>query len=198
MVVRKSIHDMLVKHGSFDVIGEAADGIEALTLSKSLNPDLLILDIAMPKSTGIEVIEEMRRWCPDTKIAVLTGVSSPNLLQHVVDSKVDGIFLKSGDASHWAGEFHAICAGEDHEHADLSDVLPRRTDARSLTRRERQTLFGIARGEQNGTIAERLGISANTVDKYRTSIMRKLRAHTSAELVTRAFKDGLLDASEID
>lgn len=198
MLIRGSIRAMLEKSGQFEVCGEAGDGMEAFAAVKRHKPDLLVLDIAMPGTTGIEVIEEVRRWSPDTKIAVLTGVNSPGLLQHVVDSAVEGIFLKSENTRDWAEDFSAICAGDMRENPALSEKLATSAHPGSLTRRERQVLFGIARGEANAAIAERLGVSPNTIDKHRTSVMRKLQTHSAAELVTRAFKDGLLNSSDFD
>jgi DNA-binding NarL/FixJ family response regulator len=189
---------MLCKHGSFEIVGEAEDGIDAVAKVKSHSPDLLVLDIAMPKTTGVEVIEEVRRWNPQTKIAAVTGVSSLHLLQHIIDSGVEGIFLKSDDSTDWAQDLLAICEGATRHSAELDSRLSSRTDENSLTRRERQILFGIARGEGNSVIAERLGISPNTVDNHRSSIMRKLDVHSAPELVTRAFKDGLLAPSDIE
>lgn len=119
MLIRSSIRDMLEKSGDFEVCEEAGDGMEAFTAVKRHKPDLLVLDIAMPGTTGIEVIEEVRRWSPDTKIAVLTGVTSPGLLQHVVDSAVEGVFLKSENTRDWAADFAAICVGDMRESAVL-------------------------------------------------------------------------------
>ena len=193
MLVRQSLRHMLELSEQFEVIGEAEDGVAAVTLVKELKSDLLVLDAAMPKATGVEVIEEVRRWSPDTKIAVVTGVSAPGMLQHILDSNADGLFLKSGDTESWVEDFAAICAGERR----IDDrIISNRTDAVKLTGRERQILFCIARGETNAKISERLGISPNTVDKHRTSIMRKLKVHSVAELVAKAFRDGLLDSPD--
>lgn len=183
-------------HQSLDVVGECADGIETVATVKALHPDLLVLDIAMPGATGVEVIEEVRRWSPSTRIAVVTGVNSPQLLQHVIDSAVEGIFLKSEDSTGWAEELFAICKGATRLNPELARRFGEGSAAKSLTPRERQILFGIARGESNLAIAERLGVSPNTVDKHRTSVMRKLNVHSAPELVTRAFRDGLLDGSD--
>lgn len=195
MLVRQSIKRILQGVEQFDVVGEAADGVSTVTLVKSLRPYLLILDIAMPQATGVEVVEEVRRWSPETKIAVVTGMNSRGMLQHVFESGVEGIFLKSGDTEGWVGDFLAICEGERKICDSVISLVDENTGKNTLTGRERQVLFGIARGETNTVIAERLGISANTVDKHRTKIMRKLGVHSAAELLARAFRDGLLDSA---
>lgn len=198
MLVRKSLREILEAHESFEVVGESGDGVAAMAQVKSLTPDLLVLDVAMPRTNGVEVIEEVRRWCPDTRIVVVTGVESAQLLQHVVDSGADGIFHKSEDTGGWVDEFLNICEGGQRISPTLDGRFDQDTAATSLTRRERQVLFGIARGEGNAEIAARLGVSRHTIDKHRTSIMRKLDVHSAPQLVSRAFRDGLLGASEID
>ncbi|MEZ5892457.1 MAG: response regulator transcription factor [Parvularculaceae bacterium] len=195
MLVRQSIRRILEKAGRFDIVGEADNGVSAVALVKSLQPVLLVLDIAMPQATGVEVIEEARRWSPGTKIAVVTGVNSASMLQHVYDSGVEGIFLKAGDTDSWADDFFAICEGERRIAEAVMPLVDEAGDSNALTGRERQILFGIARGETNAVIADRLGISANTVDKHRTKIMRKLGVHSAAELLARALRDGLLEGA---
>ena len=192
MLVRQSLRQLLEPIGKFHILGEAADGVAAVEQVKTLKPDLLILDAAMPKATGVEVVEEVRRWSPDTKIAVVTGVNAPGMLQHLLDADVDGLFLKSGDTQAWAADFEAVCQGEKRIDPALNIDA---SGAQTLTGRERQILFCIARGESNAKISEALGISPNTVDKHRTSIMRKLNVHSAAELISKAFKDGLLDST---
>ncbi len=195
MLVRQSIRRILESADGFRVVGEADNGVSAVTLVKSHQPHLVILDIAMPQATGVEVIEEVRRWSPETKIAVITGMNSNAMLQHVYESGVEGVFLKAGDASGWVEDFLAICKGERRISDSVMKLVSDRAEKNALTGRERQILFGIARGETNAVIAERLGISANTVDKHRTSIMRKLGVHSAAALLARALRDGLLEGA---
>lgn len=92
MLVRESIKRILESADQFDVVGETEDGLSTVAMVKSMLPQLLILDIAMPQATGVEVVEEVRRWSPQTKIAVVTGMNSKGLLQHVYESGVEGIF----------------------------------------------------------------------------------------------------------
>ena len=195
MLVRESIKRMLESADQFDVVSEAEDGLSTVATVKALKPHLLILDIVMPQATGVEVVEEVRRWSPQTKIAVVTGINSKTLLEHVYASGVEGIFLKSGDADSWVEDFLAICQGERKIPEKVLKVVEDSAGPNALTGRERQILFSIARGETNAIIAERLSISPNTVDKHRTKIMRKLGVHSAAELLARAFRDGLLDGT---
>ena len=194
MLVRKSIKQMVEASPDFTVVGEAEDGLSAVAMVKAHKPYLIILDIAMPQATGIEVIEEVRRWSPETKIAVLTGMTAKKLLRHVYDSGVDGIFMKSGDTEGWIEDLTAICNGERKIPEAVLQDIKEAEDGPQLTRRERQILFAVVRCESNAQIAERLSISVNTVDGHRTKLMRKLDVHSTAELVATAFRDGLLES----
>ena len=187
---------MIEKAPGFQLVGEADDGLSAVAEVKSKKPDLIILDIAMPHATGVEAIEEIRRWSPDTKIAIITGVTAKKLLRHVYESGVEGIFMKSDDVAGWIEDLTAICNGERKIADTVRSLVEESQNEAGLTNRERQILFAVARGENNATIAERLSISANTVDRHRTKIMRKLGVHSAAELVARAFRDGLLESDD--
>ena len=180
----------------FVVVGEAEDGLSAVALIKSKKPDLIVLDIAMPQATGIEAVEEVRRWSPETKIAVLTGMTAKKLLRHVYDSGVEGIFMKSGDTSGWIDDLIAICNGERVIPDAVQKLVDEADEIVQLTRRERQVLFAAVRGENNAKIADRLNISVSTVDGHRSKLMRKLGVHSTAELITRAFRDGLLEGED--
>ena len=193
MLVRNSIKLMIEASPDFIVVGEAEDGLSAVALVKAHKPDLIILDIAMPQATGIEAIEEVRRWSPDTKIAVLTGMTAKTLLRHVFESGVEGIFMKSSDTERWVEDLTAICNGA-RKIPDKVMKLVQETETTHLTRRERQILFAVVRGESNAKIAERLNISASTVDGHRTKLMRKLGVHSTAELIAKSFRDGLLES----
>ena len=196
MLVRQSIKQMIDNAPDFHLVGEADDGLSAVAEVKSKKPDLIILDIAMPHATGVEAVEEIRRWSPDTKIAIITGMTAKKLLRHVFESGVEGIFMKSGDVSGWIEDLTAICNGERKIADNVRALVEEAPNEAGLTNRERQILFAIARGESNTAIAKRLSISANTVDRHRTKIMRKLGVHSAAELVARAFRDGLFESEE--
>lgn len=193
ILVRDRIKQIVEASPSFHISGEAEDGLSAVALAKAEKPDLIILDIAMPQATGIEVIEEVRRWSPKTKIAVLTGMTGKKLLRHVFEAGADGIFMKSNHTDGWGEDLVKICEGA-RVIADEVMALIKEDASIQLTRRERQVLFAIVRGENNAKISERLNISVSTVDGHRTKLMRKLGVHSTAELIVRAFRDGLLES----
>ncbi|MEM8917339.1 MAG: response regulator transcription factor [Pseudomonadota bacterium] len=195
-VVRQGIKMLLQNHGSFDVVAECADGRAGLEKVREVSPDIVLLDISMPDVTGIEILEEVRRWCPDTKIAVLTGLTSRKLLAQAWDNGADGIFLKTSNSGSLAHELKLVCEGARRLPPEVAELLAEEKEQEKLTQREAQILFAIARGETNGAIADRLGISANTVDNHRSNIMRKLGAHSVAELLALALREGLLDSAK--
>ncbi|SIN64237.1 two component transcriptional regulator, LuxR family [Parasphingorhabdus marina DSM 22363] len=195
-VVRQGIKMLLENHGSFDVVAECADGGAGLEKAKQLVPDIILLDISMPDVTGIEILEEVRRWCPETRIAILTGLTSRKLLAQAWENGVDGIFLKTSNSRDLAHELKLVCEGNRRLPPEVAELLDEEKGQEKLTQREAQILFAIARGETNATIARRLGISANTVDNHRSNIMRKLGAHSVAELLALALREGLLDSAK--
>ncbi len=176
-------------------VGEAENGVEAISITKTLRPDLLLLDAGMPLSRGMEVFGEVRRWSPDTKVAVVTGFTSARSLSDWISAGVDGVFIKSCTPEEMVFGFGLMLRGERYVCKEAVKILEREEDNSALTLRERQVLHLIAEGCSNAAIAERLSISAKTVDNHRTRMMAKLNVHSIAQLIAYALKEGLLDSS---
>lgn len=180
----------------YEVVAEVSDGIAAIVAIKKHNPDIAIIDIAMPLASGIEVLEEARRWSPETKLIVLTGLTTRNLLRQADRCGAAGIFMKSGDIRTIIAALPLILDGQ-IIHAQAVDRFLEEVDAsRALSARELQILHGVSRGENNAVMAERFGLSPKTVDNHRTNIMRKLGVHSTAELLALALREGLLDQAQ--
>ena len=194
-LVRQGVKGAIEAGEDFEVAAEAADGIQAIIQVKKHRPDLLVLDIAMPHSNGIEVIDEVHRWSPETKILVLTGLTTGGVLRQARQAGADGVFLKSDDIDALLGAARDIMAGWEVFSPRVREALDRPALGADLTPRERQVLQALARGDTIALIADRLGISANTADKHRTSIMRKLGVHSAGELMALAHREGLLEIS---
>jgi DNA-binding NarL/FixJ family response regulator len=199
-VVRQGIRAMLERFATaqgrpVSIAGEAANGIEAIRQSKALQPDLLVLDVAMPYARGIEVFTEIRRWSPNTRIVAMTGMTSTGLLKRLVDAGIDGVFLKGGESEEFLVALPQVLSGTQYVAADVAETLADAGDQERLSRRELQVLSLIVGGQSNGEIADALSISTNTVNNHRASIMRKLNVHSMAELMAYALREGLLDAS---
>lgn len=196
-IVRAGVRDTLASapgsHGfSFEVLGEAGNGLDALKLVKVHRPDLLFLDIAMPLATGSEILTDIKRWSPETKIIVFTGVLAPGVLASVVESGVDAVFAKTAAPGVMVENLKLILNGGHYIAPELVDAIDQGHQSTQLTARERQTLNMIVSGKTNKEIGGLLNISPKTVDKHRTSLMRKLDVHSMAELLARALQDGLI------
>lgn len=192
-LVRDGMKGILRTIPNVEVVGEAENGFEAIALGKSLRPSLLLLDSAMPLSRGIEVFGEVRRWSPDTKVAVVTGFTAAQSLADWVASGVDGVFLKSCPPEEMVLGFDMILRGETYISKEVLKILEDSLDVPEISLRERQVLHLIAQGCANAAIAERLSISPKTVDNHRSRMMAKLGVHSTAQLLAYALKEGLLD-----
>lgn len=193
-MIRQGIAQILTSAG-VQVVAEATNGLEAIALVRSHQPTLLTLDIAMPYSRSIEVFGEARRWSPDTRIIVFSGMTSEGLLSGLATAGAEAIFLKREEISAFTAAIPDILAGRRLLGPGVAEILDAAAGREQLTAREKQILSLIAQGLSNRDIAGRLGVSAKTVDNHRTNLMRKVQAHSVAELIAYAVREGLMDAS---
>lgn len=176
-----------------NIVAEAEDGLAAIAAAKQHKPDLALLDVSMPRASGVEVVSEIRRWCPDCKVVVFTGISSPGLVRQLVELKVDGLFSKSASNDILYEKLPLILRGGRHIADSFLAILEDAPEEITLTKRERQTLNMIIRGKANKEISADLGISIKTVESHRTSLMQKLGVNSVAQLMAKAVKDGMID-----
>ena len=176
----------------FSVIETASRGIDAIRLVRMHKPVIAVLDYAMPDMTGLEAMEEIKRWAGDTKVVIVTGVSDPATVVRIFESNADGLFSKGDDPKHIRNGLRDVALGEKVIGDGFQHLKDATGDAPNLSPREREVLNGIASGLTNAKMATLLGISPKTVDSHRTSLMRKLNANTTATLLVRAFERGLI------
>jgi DNA-binding NarL/FixJ family response regulator len=191
-IVRSALRSLLEGIQNVDIVGEADDGLTAIALTKKLQPDLLLLDVMMPGANGVAVVGEVKRWSPATRVVVFTGVTAEGTLRQFRDS-VAGLMLKSCTPQELDYGLRRIMAGESYISERLRQILTEPSSVVQLTMRERQVLALIAQGQSNAEIAQVLNLSAKTADNHRTNIMRKLDIHSTAELVTFAFRQGMAE-----
>ena len=188
----------VIEPAGIKVLAEASDGLQAIAALRQHRPDLLLLDVQMPHAGGLEVLVEARRWSPDTKIVILTGVMAVGKISELVSSGVDGLFSKGEDNTELFRQLPNILRGRKHVASSFVEMLENAPDSPALSDRERQTLNLIVAGRSNKEIAEMLGISIKTVDRHRTNLMQKLDVHSVAQLIAYALRERLIDpASEL-
>ena len=201
---REGLKALLSLEPEFEVVGEAADGYHAIQSAKELKPDLILLDISMPRVDGMAAIKEIKRVCPEAKILILTVHKTEEHVLETLKSGASGYVLK--DASH--EEFLLAMKSVLQDKRYLSpDISARIVDGylngrgadepdtpwKSLTPREKQVLKLVAEAYKNKEIADFLCISVKTVAKHRSNIMGKLDLHSASELTAYAMKRGLVE-----
>jgi DNA-binding NarL/FixJ family response regulator len=201
-IVREGLRRMLEAESDLEVAGEARDGREVLQQVEEKKPEVVILDISMPRLGGLETLERLRTKHPGVKVILLSVHSDAPFIQSAISLGADGYVLKNGRAAEIVTAIRAVTKGGSY----FSPVVAReiveqlRTPhARSnepfsvLSTREREVLHLIAEGMSAKEVASELSISTKTVEAHRTSLMRKLGVRKATELVRYALRHGLIE-----
>ncbi len=202
-LVRQGIRALLEKADDIGVVGEAADGQEAVELVKCLAPDVLVVDIAMPRLDGIQVTRRVRTLGVVTQVVILSMYSDQTLVRQALRNGAKGYLLKRSVTEELLLAVRAASRGESFLSPGVSEpivesFLALHADAEEpepfdrLTPREREVLQLVAEGHTNRAIAQILKVSVKTVEKHRTNLMSKLGVHDVAGLVRVAVKHGLI------
>ncbi len=202
-LVRKGIRALLERTDDIRVVGEAEDGARALKLAERLKPDVLLLDIAMPRLDGAQVVRQMRAHKLKTPIVILSMFSDHALVRQTLRDGARGYLLKQSLAEELLLAVRAAARRQTFVSPALAEALVtdalQFSDAESacaLSTREREVLQLVVEGGHNPQIANLLGVSVKTVEKHRASIMRKLGVHDTAALVRYALTHGLVFGGE--
>lgn len=201
-VLRAGLRMLLDAQPDIHVIGEAGSGAELLGLATTLKPDLVLLDLSMPGLDGLEALPLLRKTAPEARIMVLTMHDDESYLRQALREGASGYVLKKAADSELISAIRAVMRGEVYIHAALTrslldDILPD-SDISSespwdaLSAREREVLLLVARGHTSARIAEKLNLSAKTVDTYRARGMEKLNLRSRAALVQFVLTHNLL------
>lgn len=204
-LVRQGIRALLEKAEDIQVVGEAADGQEAVELVQRLIPDVLVIDIAMPRLNGIEGVRQIRALQLKTRMLILSMYSDDVLVRQALRSGARGYLVKRALIDELLLAVRATSRGEAFVSPEVAGHLlnglvslgPDDDEAglgplAGLTSRERQVLQLIAEGNTNSEIAKSLGLSRKTVEKHRANVMAKLNAHDVTALTRLAVKHGLI------
>ncbi len=192
-LVRKGFRRIREGDPAIDVVGEAADGTEAVKLAQQLEPRVIVMDMAMPGLNGMQASIEILKILPKTAILMLSMYSEENYVRNALDAGAKGYILKDAMDIDLANAIKQVAAGQRVLAPGLLSSTPA-ADANDgkLTNREKQVLQLIAEGKSNKEIAALLELSVNTVSVHRANLMEALGIHRTAELVLYAVRKGLV------
>lgn len=197
VLVRQGLKALLVKDG-LEMVGEASDGQQALRLATELRPDVAIVDISMPVLNGIDVVREMAKSTPKTKVILLTQHDEDQYVTEALRAGAKGYLLKKQAADDLVYAVREVCRGSVYLSPNISGVLVDAYLSKSnlhtdpLSSRERQVLQLVGEGKSTKDIATILGVSTKTAESHRARLMRKLDIHETASLVRYAIRRGLI------
>jgi two-component system response regulator NreC len=203
-VVRSGIRALLEAQSDMEVVGEASSGEQAVAASMKLTPDVVLMDITMPRMDGMAATRQMAECCGDVAVLALTIHEGREYFFEMLNAGASGYVPKSAAAEELMIAIRAVARGEVYIHSSVAQLLLQDHLRRSqvddadgsmdeLTDREREVLALVAEGLLNREIGEVLGISPKTVARHRENIMRKLELHSRTDLVKYAIKIGLID-----
>jgi len=202
-IVRKGLRFLLERQEDMEVVGEAADGREAVHLAEQLHPSVVVMDIAMPQLNGIDAAAQILRSSPDTRVIILSMYADEEFLVRALTTGIRGYLLKDSADNDLVRAVRAAASGrcffspaiaqalaEDYvrqlQHKGLQDSYE------LLTQREKEILQLLAEGRSNKEVATVLNVSPYTVETHRTHLMQKLNLHNTAEIVLYAVRKKII------
>ena len=203
-VVRKGIMASLSQEANIQIVGEAADGVQALKLARELKPDIMLTDIDLPEKNGLIVTETIRKEIPSIRVLILSMHTNTDYVLRIVQSGASGYVLKGGTTDDLLRAIETVNNGEaffspEVARTALNQFVRGNSSGGSLstlTAREREVLIQIADGLSNKEIASQLGVGVRTVETHRERIMKKLNIHSVAGLTKFALSQGLISLNE--
>ncbi len=202
-VVRKGLWSCLGNRENLKIVGEAADGEEALQKVRELAPDVVLMDINMPRMDGLAVAEALRRDEPKVKVLILSMYSNRDYVLRIIRAGAGGYVLKDAPPDDLARAIEAVHRGEAFFSPPVARIALSQVSGgdktgplAKITSRERDVLVLIAEGRSNKQVATRLGIGVRTIETHRERIMQKLNIHSVAGLTKFALANGLISLDE--
>ena len=198
-LVRQGFRLILMSQDDMDVVGETGNGREAVDLAKSLNPDVIVMDVTMPEMNGIEATRRIREISPHIRVLALSVHRDSVYVREIIRAGAEGYLLKESADTDLLAAIRAVAQGNSYLSPEVSGAILKdyRKHATNpldlLTAREREVLQLIAEGKTNKEIAGLLNLSVYTVDGHRTRIMDKVNVHSAGQLVRFAVRNGFVD-----
>lgn len=206
-VVRQGLRKLLEAEGDIEVVGEAKSGREAVELTRTLRPAVVVMDIAMPKFNGLEATRRILETAPESKVLILSAHVDDAYVETVIALGAVGYLIKQTTAHCLAEAIREVSRGNTYFSPDVAKRYRKRHETTldrngrcgsknaKLTPREMGVLQQIAEGAANKQVAAELGISIKTVEKHRNHLMRKLDIHDTASLTRYAIEAGIIESS---
>ncbi len=201
-ILREGLASLLATAPDIQVVGQAADGIEAIELALKLRPQVVVTDISMPKLNGIEVVRRLGQQLPEARVLVLTMHTEEEYVLHLIRAGAAGYLLKDSAGTELLSAVRAIARGRGYFGTHAARVMAQQVQQpqsrledpyRDLTDREREVFHLVIEGLTTKEIARRLDIAVKTAENHRTRAMEKLDAKNVAELIRYAVRHRLMD-----
>jgi len=200
-IIREGIKNILRKQPDYEIVGEAQDGEEVLKKVEELKPDILLLDITMPKKSGLEILDQVQRSSRATKIIIISVHKADAYVMRALKAGVRGYLNKENAADDLLPALRKVMAGQVYLSAETSSYLLEKTTKSPeeltqeslLSERETDVLRLVAEGKTAKEIADSLFISPRTVENYKNNILKKLNLHKTSDLIKYAIKNNLVD-----
>lgn len=202
-ILREGLKALLSSSPDFEIAGEAEDGRAAIRLVETVKPDLVLMDLAMPRMNGMEAIQEIKRIAPEIKVVALTVHKSEEYVLATLQAGADGYVLKDATHAELVIAIKSVTAGKRYLSPGVSEkviegylegkkTIKSQSSWDTLTAREREILKLIAEGYKNKAIADYLYLSVKTVETHRSNLMKKLDLHDVSALTAFAIEKGLI------
>jgi DNA-binding NarL/FixJ family response regulator len=205
-IVRQGLRAILKAHPGIEIVGEAENGRQAVTMAKDLNPHIVVLDLAMPSLNGLEATKQILKASPQTKVLILTMHEADPMIREVLDAGARGYILKTDAGRDLVSAIEALRRNKTFFTSRVSQMIldgflkgGKKSEEAApfgdrLTARQREIVQLLAEGKSSKEVAVVLNLSVKTAETHRANIMRKLQCHSVSEVVRYAIRNGIIDA----